>query len=679
MFGWAHDLNPAQEAAVLHDDGPLLVVAGAGTGKTKMLSCRVARLVAEGTPADRVLLLTFSRRAAREMLARAARMGSGSAAGRVWGGTFHAMAHRLLRRYGRHVGLGDGFTVIDQADTADLLGLARLDLGFAERGRRFPKKETLASVYSRVVNAQEPLRLVLQRHFPWCSEDYEDIAKVFDAYLVRKRAQNVLDFDDLLLYWRVLATTSPVADTIAERFDHVLVDEYQDTNALQADVLQGLCRGRATISAVGDDAQAIYSFRAAGTRSMAEFPERFPGTTIVTLEQNYRSIPPILDVANAVMSAAAGAYTKKLWSQRPGVARPALLTCADEVTEATAVCDLVLQHREEGMALHDQAVLFRAGYHSDTLEVELSRRNIPFVKYGGLKFLEAAHVKDALAVLRMLENPGDELAWHRVLLLLDGVGPATARRLLDALRNDVTASGPLRRLLDDPPAVPAQAGDDFDRLRDAVANCVGDPEPPPAVQLERITAFLVPVIERHYDAVAARVADLDQLRGLAGESTGRAQFLADLTLDPPASTSDFADAPHLDDDFLVLSTVHSAKGGEWRAVYVIHAADGALPSDMALTDKDGLEEERRLLYVALTRAKDALYVSYPQRFYHRRNVRDDSHSFALPSRFLAPAESCFDERTIGFADDVDTAVDAGGVRALADPVGDVLAGLFHSG
>ncbi|MBV9255924.1 MAG: UvrD-helicase domain-containing protein, partial [Actinobacteria bacterium] len=265
MFGWLEDLNPAQEAAVLHEGGPLLVVAGAGTGKTKMLSCRVARLIADGTPPDRILLLTFSRRAAREMLTRAARMGPSKAAGRVWGGTFHAMAHRLLRRYGRHVGLGDGFTVIDQADTSDLLGLARLDLGFAERGRRFPKKETLASIYSRTVNAQEPLKQVLNRHFPWCSEDYDDIGKVFDAYLVRKRAQNVLDFDDLLLYWRVLATTSSVAGTIAERFDHVLVDEYQDTNALQADILVGLCAGSTSISAVGDDAQAIYSFRAAGT------------------------------------------------------------------------------------------------------------------------------------------------------------------------------------------------------------------------------------------------------------------------------------------------------------------------------------------------------------------------------------------------------------------------------
>ncbi|MBV9665738.1 MAG: ATP-dependent helicase [Actinobacteria bacterium] len=677
MFGWLEDLNPAQEAAVLHEGGPLLVVAGAGTGKTKMLSCRVARLIADGTPPDRILLLTFSRRAAREMLTRAARMGPSKAAGRVWGGTFHAMAHRLLRRYGRHVGLGDGFTVIDQADTSDLLGLARLDLGFAERGRRFPKKETLASIYSRTVNAQEPLKQVLNRHFPWCSEDYDDIGKVFDAYLVRKRAQNVLDFDDLLLYWRVLATTSSVAGIIAERFDHVLVDEYQDTNALQADILVGLCAGSTSISAVGDDAQAIYSFRAAGTHSMAEFPQRFPGTTVVTLEQNYRSIPPVLDAANAVMAAAPEAFSKRLWSERPGSARPVLLTCADEATEANAICELVLQQREEGVALHDQAVLFRAGYHSDTLEIELSRRGVPFVKYGGLKFLEAAHVKDALSVMRMLENPGDELAWHRVLLLLDGVGPATARRLLDGLRDDVTAGGPLARLLHDPPAVPAQAAEDFERLRDAVAHCAGDPEPPPSVQLERITAFLVPIIERHYDAVAARVADLDQLRGLAGESVARAQFLADLTLDPPASTSDFADAPHLDDDYLILSTIHSAKGGEWKSVYVIHAADGCLPSDMALTDKDGLEEERRLFYVAITRAKDTLHVSYPQRFYHRRNVRDDSHSFALPSRFLSPAQLCFDERAIGFEDEPADCIDDV-ARAVVDPVGDVLAGLFHS-
>ena len=631
-----------------HKGGHVLIVAGAGSGKTRTLACRVAHLLASGVRPERILLLTFSRRAAREMLSRAGQLAEAEGARRVWGGTFHAVANRLLRGHGAAVGLRPGFTVMDQGDHADLLGLVRHDLGLGERGRRFPKKETLASLYSRVVNTQEKLADVVEAGYPWCRNDLEGIRAVFGGYGQRKRARNVVDYDDLLLYWRALATSTRVGRLLQAGFDHILVDEFQDTNAVQADIVVAMAGPGVTVAAVGDDAQAIYGFRSGSARHMIEFPERFPGSTVVTLDHNYRSTPSILACANAVMADAPSGYTKELRSTRPAGGRPVLATCVDELAQSAFVCDSILEQRERGVALRDQAVLFRSGHHSDALELELARRNIPFVKYGGLKFLESAHVKDLLCLLRILDNPSDELAWLRVLGFLDGVGPATTRRLVEEL--GVTEGSALARLLGDScPRFPPAATTDLEELRTALSVCaVGDL--PPGAQVEPLGRACTPIFARRYPTSASvRLADLGHLQSLANDYRSRSRFLAELTLDPPASTGDRAGPAHLDDDYLVLSTIHSAKGGEWQVVYVVHASDGNIPSDMSLGSAEEVEEERRLLYVALTRARDALVVSYPLRYYFRRNPLDDAHSYGQPSRFLTPAMSMFKTASVGEA------------------------------
>jgi DNA helicase-2/ATP-dependent DNA helicase PcrA len=641
-------LNDSQREVVEHDHGPLLVVAGAGTGKTWTLACRLARLIERGVAPDRILLLTFTRRAAREMLSRAEKLlGDERAGGRVWGGTFHGVANRLLRLHGGAIGLRPDFTIVDQSDAADLMNLIRSDLGVAEGERRFPKKETLATIYSRTVNARVKLLEVLDSEFPWCRDDVEAIRSIFRSYTERKRRQNVLDFDDLLLFWHALVGSDGAGERLSGLFDHVLVDEYQDTNALQAEILAGMRCSSEDIMVVGDDAQAIYAFRSATVRNILEFPERFPGTRLLKLEENYRSTQPILDASNRVIALAKERHPKELRAVRRGDARPVVVTCADEMSQSGAVSEQILALRERGVALHEQVVLFRAAHHSDLLEVELARRNIPFVKYGGLKFLESAHVKDALAAMRLLENPFDEIAWFRVLQLLEGVGPATARRVMEALgvrREAGEAPSPVRRLIDAPPAVPAALGQDFRSLRETLRDCL-DAGMPPAAELDRVRRFLSPIVHRRYDAAESRLADLEQLEALASGSGDRGRFLADLTLDAPSSTEDLAGPPLLDDDYLILSTIHSAKGGEWEAVHVIHAADGNIPSDMSTGTDDGVEEERRLFYVALTRAKNTLNVYFPLRFHRRPRGLDDAHGYAQLTRFLPAAVlETFDRR-----------------------------------
>ncbi|MDJ0923629.1 MAG: ATP-dependent helicase [Acidimicrobiia bacterium] len=666
---WLDGLNDQQRQAVIHDGGPLLVIAGAGSGKTRTLASRVARLIDDGVAPDRILLLTFTRRAAAEMLRRAGSLVDQRATGRVWGGTFHSIANRLLRRNAPAVGLDDGFTVLDQGDVAGLFGLLRAESGFADAKTRFPRQETIAAIYSRAVNAQEKLGRVLEERFPWCQDHADELKEVFRQYTARKRRHNVVDFDDLLLYWRALLE-SPTAGSIRRLFDHVLVDEYQDTNRIQADILRLLCGADGNVTVVGDDAQSIYSFRAATVENMTEFPEVFPTATVVKLEQNYRSTPQVLHAANAVIAAATDTFPKRLWSNRPNGARPRMVTCTDEAAQAEYICDRVLEMRELGIPLRDQAVLFRTGHHSDGLEIELSRRQIPYAKYGGLRFLEAAHVKDLMATLRILDNSRDELAWHRVLQLIPGIGPATARRIL----GDLTGSNepPLRQFCEASFPVVAEARPVLIELQEALADCAAE-QRDPGLQIERLLPFLQTVIERNYDDGAVRLADLEQLRDIAGAYSDRSRFLAELTLDPPQSTTDVG-PPSLDDDYLILSTIHSAKGGEWPVVFVIHAADGNIPSDMALNEPGGVEEERRLLYVALTRAKDQLTVSFPQRFYHRRFGTDGRHSYAVPSRFLTPASEHFDPVVAGVPEEDGTAAD---VNRGRDTVAGVLEALWE--
>jgi DNA helicase-2/ATP-dependent DNA helicase PcrA len=631
MFDALERLNPEQRSAVEHTGGPLLVVAGAGSGKTWTLACRVARLVDRGLAPERILLLTFTRRAAREMVSRAERLTGGRGLGRVWGGTFHATANRLLRLHGRVLGLAPDFTVLDRTDTADLMDLIRGELALGEGDRRFPRKETLADVYSRTVNAQERLVDVLDRDYPWCAGEIEGIRAIFERYTERKRGQQALDYDDLLVFWLTLGRHPAAGPAIARMFDHVLVDEYQDTNALQADILTALRPDGDGLMVVGDDAQAIYAFRSATVRNILEFPQRFDGTRIVKLERNYRSTRPILDATNAVIALSEQRHEKTLWTEREGGEVPGLVTCVDERDQADAVCRSILEHREDGTPLREQAVLFRAGHHSDLLEVELTRRNVPFVKYGGLKFLESAHVKDALAVLRIADNPRDEVSWFRVLQLLDRVGPAGARRVMAAI--GVTAPGdPMIRFRESAIAVPAPARAELDALRTVFVDLLDTF--PPALQVERVRRFLEPLLRRRYDQPEPRLRDLEQLEQLATAFDSRERFVTDLTLDPPISTSDLAGAPLLDEDYVILSTIHSAKGGEWDVVHVIHAADGMIPSDMATGDPEQIEEERRLFYVALTRARDTLHVYFPLRYHRSNRGLEQRHWYAQLTRFL---------------------------------------------
>ncbi|UCG42110.1 MAG: ATP-dependent helicase [candidate division WOR-3 bacterium] len=639
---WLEVLNEQQLRAVVHPGGPLLVIAGAGTGKTRTLVYRVAWLLRQGVPAERVLLLTFTRRAAREMLNRAHALCRQSTS-QVWGGTFHAVGNRLLRLYGNAVGLGPGFTVADESDSADMLGLIRTDLGYSSKEKRFPRKATIRSIYSRVVNSRDPLGEVLEREYPWCVEAERGLRQIFSRYTALKQERQVLDFDDLLLFWKYALDVPEVRDRMGGQFDHVLVDEYQDTNVIQAEILQGLRHANANVTAVGDDAQSIYSFRGATIRNILEFPERFPNTTIVTLEENYRSVQHVLDVANSVMEVARFRYTKNLWSKRRHGRQPVLITCMDEAEQARVVCDAVLEGVEQGSRLQDQAVLFRAGHHSDLLEIELARRSIPFHKYGGLKFVETAHVKDLVAFLRILENPHDDMSWFRVLEMVDGVGPKTVRRILDFLRE----SGlDFRHLAECP--VPAAARAGFAGLVDVLVSIRGE-KMPLAGQIERIRDFYDPVLERLYDNPIPRRRDLDQLETIARRYRSRASFVAELALDPPQSTADLSGPPHKDEDFLILSTMHSAKGCEWKSVYIIHAADGMIPSDMATDDEASIEEERRLFYVAITRAMDSLSVVFPLRYYHRKHRMGDAHTYAQLTRFMPERTvALFEQQHIGY-------------------------------
>ncbi len=627
-------LNPAQRRAATADDGPLLIIAGAGTGKTQTLAHRVAHLIARGADARRVLLLTFSRRAAVEMTRRAVRLlnrRAGQDAALPWAGTFHAIANRLLRHHAQEAGLDPAFTLLDREDAADLLDRLRHDQGLARTDRRFPRKGTCLTIYSSAVNTQEPLRTCLEARFPWCLEWEEPLRALFAAYVDAKAARAVLDYDDLLLYWFHLMTDDSLARRIGALFDHVLVDEYQDTNALQAEILRRLKPDGRGVTVVGDDAQSIYSFRAASVGNILAFPGQYqPPAAVVTIEQNYRSTTPILEAANAVIALATERYEKRLFSARPGSGRPTLATVADELAQVEYVVTRVLEGREAGVPLKQQAVLFRTAHHSDALEVELGRRNIPFVKFGGLRFLEAAHVKDALSCLRWAENPRDSLAAFRVAQLLPGMGP----RLADGLLRHLAGAGFALAAALATFAPPLAAREDWPAFAALFAQLSGSSAPWGA-QMGLVRRWYQPHLERLYDDARARLGDLEQLEQLAAAAPSRERFLSDFMLDPPQATGAEAGPPHLDEDYLILSTIHSAKGQEWDTVFVLNAADGCIPSDLATGHPAEIEEERRLLYVAMTRAKNSLSVIHPLRFFVRQQSRlGDRHIFTPRTRFI---------------------------------------------
>jgi DNA helicase-2/ATP-dependent DNA helicase PcrA len=625
-------LNDEQSAAADHDGGHLLVLAGAGTGKTTTLCARVARLVERGVPHERILLLTFTRRAAREMVDRArARTGGGTR--RVLGGTFHSAAHRLVREHASALGLSPDFALLDSGDAADVLDLVRQEHGHAESARRFPRKSTLIDIYSRTVNAQRPLREVLDEDFPWCAEHADALVGLFRGYTARKRALGMLDLDDLLVFWRALMVDTRAAAAVARDFDHVLVDEYQDVNRLQVEIVAGFADGGCTVTAVGDDFQAIYGFRSASARFILDFPQQFADARTITLHRNYRATQPLLDVANAVSAQDTAGFPKRLVAQREGGDPPALVYVRDQAHEAVVISDRVLAAREQGMLLREQAVLARTGHDTDLLELELSRRGIPFRKYGGLRYLDAAHVKDLLASFRLVERPGDELAWFRVLQLIDGVGPGRARRACDLLLagDPPTLSSLPARWAVARDELQASAREQADAVVDAVASSADET---PGVVAERLRDAVAPLVRAHYIDGATRVIDLDVLCDLAARAPDLRTFVADLVLDPPASSGDLAGPPHLDDDWLVLSTIHSAKGLEWQSVHLIAAYDGNFPACMSAGSGEEIDEERRLFYVGLTRARRELAIYVPRRYYHRPGARDDAHGYGKASRFL---------------------------------------------
>ena len=618
------ELNEEQRVAVEHDGGPLLVLAGAGTGKTTTLTARVSRLLERGVPAHRVLLLTFTRRAAAEMLGRAA----ADRRQRPWGGTFHSVAHRIIAANTTALGLPGEFGVVDPADAADLLDVVREEQGLARAARRTPRKGLLLDLYSRSVNTGRPLSETVADTAPWAADLVEPIAGVIKAYVARKRSRALLDFDDLLLYWRAAVRDDVLSRRLAGLFDAVLVDEYQDVNQLQVDIVAGLCAGDAGLTAVGDDAQAVYGFRGASARHILDLPDRFADTTVVRLVRNYRSTQPILDLANGAWAGASERYVKELVSVRGGGARPELVDCADEATQSDEVCARVLAARERGLRLQDQAVLFRAGRGSDLLELELTRRRIPYVKYGGLRYLESAHVKDLLAFYRLADNARDETAWFRLLQLLDGVGPAAARRAVDTL--DLDRDDPLPRW--DAAVLPECARADAGRLVDALRTA--GPALPAGERADLLRRALDPIVQRKYPDGAARLADLERLAAAAGQHGDLRTFVVELALDPARSTGADAVPPSVDEDWLVLSTVHSAKGLEWDVVHLLHVTEGSFPSDLGVSTVEGLDEERRLFHVALTRARDTLHLYAPLRYHHHPRARDDRHSWAQRSRFL---------------------------------------------
>jgi len=642
-------LNEAQQRVVAFGNGrahgPLLVIAGAGTGKTSTIAHRVARLIGDGADPQRILLLTFSRRAAVELETRAGRVVGKLLRGRdgdvpvvlPWAGTFHSAGAKLLRLFAERIGIAPEFTIHDRGDSEDMMGVARSALAIDMSGRRFPSAGACMAIYSRVVNAQQALRDVLAGSFPRWVEWEQELVALFAAYVEAKQAQHILDFDDLLLYWEGMLADEALASEVSALFDHVLVDEYQDTNRLQASILARIKPTGEGVTVVGDDAQAIYGFRAAEVRNILDFPATFdPPATTMTLEVNYRSVQAILDASNAVMAHAAERFTKNLTGVRGTGERPLLVTVKDETDQARYVADDVLACREQGMPLKSQAVLFRTSSHSAPLELELARRNIPFVKYGGLRFLDAAHVKDVLCALRWAHNPKDRLAAYRVLRLLPGIGPANATRLGDRMAEGGIGTG----------ALPKGAAEHWPALVALLAR-LRTPDARWPADVDDVLAWYEPHLVRIHEDAASRALDLAALSRIAATYPSRERFLTEITLDPPSATSAMAEAPRIDDDYLVLSTIHSAKGQEWRSVNILNGVDGCIPSDMATGRAEEIEEERRLLYVAMTRARDRLAIVLPQRFYVAQQSRaGDRHVYASRSRFLTSSVcAAFDHAT----------------------------------
>ena len=620
---YAEELNPQQLAAVEVVEGPALVIAGAGSGKTRTLVYRVARLIDLGIPPSTILLLTFTRKSAQEMLGRVGLL-IGGRSQQVAGGTFHSVANLLLRRYGRAAGLEPGFTILDRGDSEDLINLLRAQFGFNELGKRFPRKHTIAEIFGKCANTLQPLEDIILNDYSHFSDYGTELVKLQEAYEAAKRQRQLVDYDDLLVKLRLVLQTDDVArHNISQMYRYILVDEYQDTNRLQADLVRNLAATHDNVMVVGDDSQSIYAFRGATFRNIMEFPDLFPGTTIYKLEENYRSTEPILELANNIIASAPEKYSKTLFTRKTEGSRPSIVQAMGENAQSRFIAQKILELREEGIPLDEIAVLFRSSFHAFDLELELSRRDLPFIKRGGFKFIETAHVKDLLAYARVIHNPLDTVSWNRLLLLVEGVGPKKAKDVIAGLLNTSQPYEVLKQST-------GRAGQGLRSVATMFERVTDEGIPSPSTLIGEIMEYYLPVLKDQYDDYPKRIRDLEHLTVMAERYHELDEFLADLTLEPPDQSITDVEAPGRDDERLILSTIHSAKGLEWRCVFVIWLVDGRFPSAYSFLTEDELEEERRLLYVAVTRAKQELFLTYPINIYDKMT----GSVLSKPSRFL---------------------------------------------
>ena len=619
---YADELNAAQLAAVEKLEGPILVVAGAGTGKTRTLIYRVSRMIESGIRPENILLLTFTRKASAEMLRRAATL-VGSRAEQVQGGTFHSFANLTLRRYASLLEYRNNFTILDQGDSEDVINFLRGQLGLDAKSRRFPRKRTLASIISASINRVTPVKDIIEEDYPHFHREVEEIESLARTYRDYKARHNLMDYDDLLVNMAVLLDRhEDVRKRLASHHRYIMVDEYQDTNKLQHEIIRLLGERHNNVMAVGDDSQSIYSFRGANFRNIMDFPNTFPDTDVIKLEENYRSTQPILDFTNEVLKRAVEKYDKHLYTRRVGGQTPMIVSTATDQLQSEFIVQMLLELREQGVDLSDIAVLFRSSFLSFDLEIELNKANIPYIKMGGFKFVETAHVKDLVAYLRVIHNPQDVVSWNRVLLLLEGVGPRTSQRVIDLI-----TEGSLH--LDDKSA---EATPGNDRVADLFKflSSIQSEDISISDKVERLIYYYRPIMKAKYDDYSKREKDIEVFAEIAGRYRSLNSFLADMALDPPTESVTGLE-PGEEDEKLVLSTIHSAKGLEWDTVFVLTALDGRFPSFRAAESMDDMEEERRLMYVATTRAKNQLFLSYPIDLYDR----ESGMTLSKPSRFIA--------------------------------------------
>ena len=628
MLDLKDKLNPSQLSAVLAIDGPVLVIAGAGSGKTRAIEYRVLNLVTKGIHPESILLLTFTRKAAHEMISRASR--HDPRCRHVEGGTFHSFAFKTLKKYSKALGLSNQFSILDESDSSEAVHRCALKLGLFDKETKFPRKDTLKTILSMSLNKGRSVREIIEKEYPHFLNFTADIENLRKEYASYKIGKSYLDYDDLLVYMKLLLEIETMRKAVSGRYSHVMVDEYQDTNALQGDIAYLLAADHKNIMIVGDDAQSIYGFRGSSHKNIMEFPEKFKECRIIKLEENYRSTQAILDVANSVLENMNNKYSKCLMATREEAGdRPKLNFFKNAYDEAEWIVEKIGQLQEEGVGLEEQAVLFRSAYVSISLQAELSKNGIPYQVFGGLKFYETAHVKDILAHLKIAMNIKDEIAWHRVLTMVEGIGPKTADKLIEKILARTSLEDVIGKALNDK-SIPAKSMKWIARLKAFLKSAQGRDEIDPGALYDLAFDYYLPLFKEKFDDWNVRSNDLEALRQIAGRYDGLEELLADFAIEPP-ERGVLRVEPKADSDEkpLTLSTIHSAKGLEWDSVFIIGLVDGVLPSSFSLDDEEEIEEESRLFYVGITRARNKLFLSL-----NHEGTRGGVAQFNKVSRFV---------------------------------------------